>query len=736
MITKSTLEAAVDYIGRGWPVLPVHSITESGFCTCGNPRCSNAGKHPWCNHGVKDASTDEQLIKKIFTKMPNANVGIAAGKESGLLIIDIDCKPDEGIDGGETLRKLEEQHGALPETVTVLTPSGGRHLYFRHPGLEIKNAVKFLPGLDVRTDNGFVVAPPSRHASGREYVPEVDHAPDDLPLAKIPEWLLKLLPTHSGGNGKHAVVLTLPGKITAGHRNDVLFKLGCAMRARGMSQPAIEAALREENAAKCMPLLDPAEVKKAAESSCRYEPGNTSGENLTDSGNANRLVARHGHDLRYCKPWKKWFYWTGACWTEDRTNEVTRRASETVRNIYAEASAEKDDDWRRALGKWAARSEAADKIRAMIELANSKLPILPEDFDKDPWLLNCLDGTLNLKTRQFQDHNRADLITKISNASFSQKAECPQWIEFQNKFMAGNEELIKFKQKMWGSCLTGMTKDKALFVLHGEGGDNGKSTEVTVVSDILNTYAMATPIETFLDKGNNDKIPNDLARLKGARLVYSIEVKKGRRLDEALVKQITGRDKVAARFMRAEWFEFIPEFKPVLAVNHLMRVSTDAALHRRIRVVPYEVKIPKEEQIGDFDQLLLKERDGILAWLVDGCYAWQEDGLGNPPDVENAGKEYQDSMDPLADFINEKCFICKEMPYSTKTQIKVKAEILWSAYGKWTGLDKTRAGLSRKDFKKELESRGFLNGRLTAGNERGTIFWFGIGLVSEENHDQ
>jgi putative DNA primase/helicase len=284
--------------------------------------------------------------------------------------------------------------------------------------------------------------------------------------------------------------------------------------------------------------------------------------------------------------------------------------------------------------------------------------------------------------------------------------------------MAGNSHLIGFLQRAVGYSLTGDTSERVLFILYGTGA-NGKTTLLETIRYALGDYALRTPVITLMSR-RGDAVPNDVARLKGARLVSASEFEEGRRLAEGLVKDLTGGDTVSARFMRAEWFDFKPECKVWLGTNHkpLIRGS-DNAIWDRIRLIPFNVRIPEQEQDKHLAQKLQLEAAGILAWAVQGCLQWQESGLDNPSEVSDATQTYRNEMDILADFI-EDC--CVENP---KAEVTVKA--LHQAFVEWCDrngekpMTKTKLGL-------RLKEKGFTPGRQTGSTAR---VWKGIGLLSQ-----
>jgi putative DNA primase/helicase len=282
--------------------------------------------------------------------------------------------------------------------------------------------------------------------------------------------------------------------------------------------------------------------------------------NLTDLGNAERLIERYGKELRFCHPWGKFLLWDGKRWRVDEDGATERRAKETVRAMYEAAGSLQDEDARKALASWALKSESAGRLMSMISLAQSEpgVPVHPDKLDADPWLFNCLDGVVDIRTGELRKHEPALLMTKIAPFSFDPDAKCPKWIDHLALVMDGNGGVIDFLQRAWGSCLTGITDDRKLFITWGS-GKNGKSVCNDTIAMVLGDYTARTPTETLLVK-RGDSIPNDLARLPGARFVYASESESGRRLSEGLIKDLTGGEKITARFLHKEWFEFRPTF--------------------------------------------------------------------------------------------------------------------------------------------------------------------------------
>ncbi len=367
------------------------------------------------------------------------------------------------------------------------------------------------------------------------------------------------------------------------------------------------------------------------------------------------------------------------------------------------ASNHPDDEKRQKLVKHALSTESEARLRAMINLAQSEpgIPVTEVELDADPWLLNVLNGTLDLKTGELRPHLREDLITKLSPVRYDLDATCPTWDKFLQHIMDGDEDRIRFLQKAIGYSLTGSTTEQVLFIFYGNGA-NGKSTFLITIHSLLGDYARQTPTETLLIKRGNG-IPNDVARLKGARFVDAAEAESGKQLAEALVKQLTGGDKIPARFLYGEFFEFDVTFKLFLAVNHKPIIrGNDYAIWRRIRLVPFNVTIPPEEQDKTLSEKLKAELPGILRWAVEGCLLWQKEGLGVPDLVKSATGDYRAEMDVIADFIAE----CCEVAPGAKTPFKA----LYKRYTEWCQ-ENQEESIGKKDFGRCLTERGFKTGR-------------------------
>lgn len=438
---------------------------------------------------------------------------------------------------------------------------------------------------------------------------------------------------------------------------------------------------------------------------------------ITDLGNAERFRDRYGDSVRYVHTWERWLCWDGTRWRQDETDEVVRLAKDTVRAIWDEARrVAGNQDRAKALAKHAIKSEASRAIASLLSLGKSEdgMGVRPEDLDRLPWLLNCANGTLDLRTGILRPHAPRELHTKLCPISYDPAAECPRWLTFLTQIMGGDPEMVAFLCRSVGYWLTGSTREQCMWILHGS-GSNGKSTFLDVIRTVLADYGTTSDPKSFLER-KTESISNDLAALKGSRLVVASETEAGRRLAEGLVKGITGGEPIVARFLHREFFSFTPEFKLVLCTNHKPQIrGIDHAIWRRIRLVPFTVTIPPEQKDRELKSKLLEELPGILAWAVRGCLEYLAGGLQEPAKVLEATTEYQESMDTLGSFFEECCQLGPV--FKTSSKAVYAAYLAWAERSGETPVNKRQLGIS-------LGDRG-LKAFKGGGGER---FWIGLRL--------
>ena len=672
----------------------------------GYPVFPLSGKAPSVTGGFYAGTTDHsQIAQWIEEGRAYHDVAFPTGLPSLVVVIDAD-----------TPRAFEKMRASYGKP-HVRTERGG-HWYFRHPQDGKVSSTTIEPGLDRKADGGYAALPPSR---GKVWTTGI---PDRLTLPVLPVEL------RGEVRPRHHLAGQVGERIPSGMRNKELASLAGSMRRRGMDEAEILAALEVTNAQRCEPPIGSDELQKIAASVSRYEPvgdvvavsfngrGNSqlpARFNLTDLGNAERFVAHHGENVRYCYPWGNWLAWTGARWERDEGGKVHRLAKEAVRGIYQEAASAEDEDRRKALAQHATRSESEAKIRAMLELAKSEIPVSTGELDADPWLLNCKNGTIDLRTGEIREHRREDLITKLAPVEYNPNADAPTWQATLQRVLP-NTEIRTFFKRLCGYALTGDTSEHVLPMLYGTGA-NGKSTVLNALLETLGDYGMQAAPDLLVAKRNSH--PTELADLFGMRFVASIEVEDGRRLAESLVKQLTGGDRVKARRMRQDFWEFAPTHKVFMAVNHKPIVrGTDTAIWRRIQLVPFTETIPPAEQDKKLPTKLREEFSGILTWAVEGSLEWQREGLQAPDEVRKATGEYRSEMDVLGAFLKECCH--------RDPDVTVGAQDLYRAYQVWCEEGGERAEGKRK-FSTQLKERGFESRR---SGPNGSYEWQKLQLLN------
>jgi putative DNA primase/helicase len=547
------VDAALEYARHGDDVFPVWHA-EGGRCGCCTHDCKSPGKHPigsCAPNGVKDATTDEATIRRWWTMYPRANIGLSTETR---LVLDVD--PRHG--GDETLAELERQHGGLPLTPLVLTGGGGSHYHLAMPTLPLGCSTgKIGPGLDTRGVGGYVLVPPSNHVTGGVYRDDADRAPFDTPLAPVPAWMLARLagPTPSANGGPPTTEATNWAALLAGaregERHAVAARIAGHYLGKGLPPAEVEQILVGYTA-RCAPPFSAAEARRIVQDLAEKDrrakitkpekPGGTLDEidrekpRCTDVGNAERFAKANAGKALYV-PGAGWLVWDGRRWADGEANgEVSRRAMKVAKSILVEASKASDSKERDELIAWSKSSEAAARIRGMVELAEDLTPMrIPNDewqrsdeppLDVDPFRFNVRNGTIELRTGELHPHRKEDRITKMAPVAYNPDAESPLWQGLLKLVFDGNENLAAYMRRFLGYCLTGSNREQVFVVAYGA-GENGKSTLLDTVRLVLGDYAMESPCETFLVKKSGGTATNDLAAMRGRRMVIIGETPQG-----------------------------------------------------------------------------------------------------------------------------------------------------------------------------------------------------------------
>jgi putative DNA primase/helicase len=450
-----------------------------------------------------------------------------------------------------------------------------------------------------------------------------------------------------------------------------------------------------------------------------------------DHGNAERLIALHGHNLRYCHDFKKWLVWDGRRWAVDDTDQATHLAKLTMLELLRQSVEAKDKEAER----FALSSLDARDIHRMLSLAQCEIYVRVSELDTNPYLLNVLNGTVDLRTKELHPHQSADFITKLVKYNYQPDAQCPRWRSFLDEIMGSSpdasegaleraERFINYLQRSFGYSLTGVTSEKAVFIPFGD-GDNGKSTMLDTIRKIVDEYAAFLQVETLMTVQENSNSQADLADLRGARFVQTSETEKGQHLSQAKIKRITqGVGKIKATRKYENPITFPETHKLWIDTNRKpgIRDDDDKATFSRLHPIPFTVCVPKDQIDKELPTKLLAEAEGILAWAVEGAFEWHRVGLRKPHEVQAANERWRSESDQLQRFMDE-CCVIDESAYALATP-------LFEAYTLWCDKNRERT-ISSKDFSEKLQKRGFVKHHTKRGSR-----YQGVGLKDSSAEEE
>lgn len=743
-----------------------HLIAE-GFSVLGNSPETKIPGHKW-KHLQDEYATDQDL--QDWFEAHDWKPGIITGKLSGVVVFDCD-----------DANAVEWAFENMPPTpLRVVSGSGkGMHFYYRYPeGEEITNARSawVLPprselAADIRGQGGQVLAPGALHKSGNRYRLHEG----SLPLCRatinqLPLWPTKQLapppppqkdptprPKVQGDRlspyERAKLYMANWDPAIAGQGGDVAtFANACALvRGFELSDSDAMDLLQEWNRT-CQPpwtegelwtkvcgarsygrkpfgyLLnqEPTKAEKAYAQVLKnrekkeLEPLNYAN---TDLGNAEYLRDGWGERLRWCHQTGCWLFWTGSVWEEDERG-AWRCVSEMARSRTQAAFGIEDEKKRETALKWSRGSESAARHKACLTLAQTfpEFSINVDDLDPNPWLLNCTNGTLNLRTGELKPHDPRNFCTRCVAVAYDPEAKCPNFLAFMATISGGDQEWIDYLQRALGYSLNGTTMEQKFFMCFGE-GSNGKTVLLELILWLLGTYAIAVDPSTWLEQKDPSKPRPDIARMRGARFTKSSESRDGLRLDMGVVKQVTGGDRLTARHLYQKETSFEARCKPWFATNHKPEIPhTDHGTWRRIVLVPFSVKIPEDKADGELAEKLRDEGPGILAWLVRGALEWLRLRLATPEGIARHAREYKADQDVLGGFFADCCDLTLDMCGQKRW---VNSGDLYSAYRRWADKMGERV-LSSQKFGRMMAERGFVSERTTGGRR----VWRGIGLTS------
>lgn len=436
-----------------------------------------------------------------------------------------------------------------------------------------------------------------------------------------------------------------------------------------------------------------------------------------DTGNADRFIDRYGHLYKYSYITKKFYIYDGEKWKIDDRGSIRKLIDEMIEDIKHEKIIHSDDiteeEAREFFNKFYKKTRGTQSKKNITNELMHRKTATPDDFDKDDMLLNVSNGYIDLTSRELYKHDINKMFLQIANTDYSEKMQPAVWIDFLNDIFDGDQEVIRYLQKALGYSLTGSTKEQIMFILHGK-GRNGKSIFVETISEILGDYSNNMQAKSLMVK-KNDNVNTDIARLSKSRFVTSSEPNEGFRFDEGLIKQITGGDKVTARFLYGEEFEYTPKFKIWVSTNHKPIIrGTDDGIWRRLVLVPFDVQIPEEKVDRDLKYKLLRESPAILNWMTEGAYMWMQEGLKMPNKLKKASKAYRTEMDVIEQFIEDKC--------KRSEGSKEAGKDLYEAYKTWAD-ESGEYKMDKNKFGKKMKEK-FKSKRMSSG-----VTYIGISLI-------
>jgi putative DNA primase/helicase len=720
-----------EYIGRGWYIFPLHSISR-GRCTCTKgDKCTSPGKHPRTHNGVKDATVDRNTVRNWLLQWPDANWGVACGRLSGIVVIDIDQRKS----GFESINTWESSRpdGPLPATLRAISGGGGQHLFFKYPGdgRTISNRVDWLPGVDVRSDGGYVVLPPGTHISGGRYTwinwdanVQPTEAPGDLVAA---------LQASAGRSTQGTLPSTtdILAGIPEGQRDDTLYRAACRWRRQLQTKEddgrAAVTSLILEAAAKAIPPFPEDEALRKVEQAYKQDHSDSTidwalgqtqdadGNDLyhhTDLGNKMRFINRFGDVLRYVPQWG-WLKWTDIGWQRTDGENVLRMVEEVPQIIIDEARSITDSTEQNRHVRWSFSSESAGSIAATERLARNDDRVLRgvEEFDADLTSIACRNGIVDLRTGDLRSFSHDDMTTKNTNVVYDPDFGVQAWENFLKKATGGDDEMVTYLQMAAGYTLTGLNSQECFFVISGPAA-SGKSTYVDAMLGAMGTYATTSQSDTFMYKRGGETPKDEIARLAGLRLVAVSEIREGASFNETLIKQITGGDRVTARFLYRDTFEFVPQFKLWVATNHDPSTQ-DAAMMRRIKRIEFPHSVPYGERDPALKAMLRDPEVGgraVLAWAVRGAIKFLEKGiLSQPARVTLAVHAYHVEQDLFSQFL-AKCF------NRVGEGQGVSISEAYQVYMAWARSSNERP-VRRPQFVQRMRDRGIGKGIDDGGNE-------------------
>jgi putative DNA primase/helicase len=496
-----------------------------------------------------------------------------------------------------------------------------------------------------------------------------------------------------------------PGEIILpGQRHNVLRGIAIRLGKLGYEYGRIVETLLETNGRLASPPLNADEVREKVAPWALRSP-------YTDVGNSQFFALKYGQNVLWAAAEDQWISWDGRRWADSGKSGTGLLAHLAVGDLHHEAEGLPEKEANQS-AKWALRSSSRARMESMTSLAKGLLTVEPDEFDCDQFLLNVANGVLDLRTGRLREPRREDMIRLSSPVQFDPEANCPRWLQFIKEVFEPCPDLVTFVQKAAGYSLAGATREHCFFFLQGKGA-NGKSTLVAVLQELMGDYGGPCARSLLLAKQAGAQT-NDVASLRGKRLVVSQELKEGDKLDEPAIKSLTSGDRQSVRGLYKEFFEMDPRFKIWVTSNPPPEIAgTDDGIWRRLRLIPFHVSFKGREDLGLMDALLAK-LPGILNWAIEGCLLWQAEGLGKAASVTQATEELREDSDDVRKYVAERCTIHESL--------RVRANAIYADYKSWAG-ERGDQQLSSSKFGRRLVAIDGVSKLKTGG-----LVYVGIGL--------
>ncbi len=724
MEQESFIKQIESYVGRGWVPIPVKYKSKTPIFD------------EWQKRTIKDVNIAADF------KQP-CNVGIVLGKNSGGVVdIDIDNKL------------------ALQIAAKLLSPTGMTFGHESNPDSHYVYNVEDcgethkyqFPELgmiaEYRANGGHTVFPPSIHQFGEEIRFSSNGKPAEITRAELLKAVSKVAAATVAASkwkkgARHHIAMALSGILLGnGWKDDETEMFIAAICAATNDEETpdrlnsvhttwqriinklpvtgyshLSHFIGAEEAKYFCQCLGIKREQQIAVSAANTDVEVTAKEQIySDTDNAERFARRVGNRAKFCHKMNKWLVYDGKRWKASDNGEIGRLAQKMAKATAHEAietSGDKD------IVRKAAGLLDEKRIRSMLKLAASICCIDKSELDADKYLFNCSNGTLDLRTGELLEHNPEHFITKLSPVVFYKDAKCPLWQGFLNRIFQGKQDVINYLKRIVGYSITGQINEQVLFIMHGSGA-NGKSTLINIVHALMGDYSTNANMETFMVNKPSSSASSDIARLDKIRFVSANEGERGQRFAEARVKGLVGGDKVLARFLFGEHFQFEPEFKLCIATNNLPQIKgNDVGIWRRINLIPFNVSIPLQEMDKELADKLKNELPGILNWAIEGCLEWQSDKSLNPPEgVKSAVQSYRAEMDITSQFLEDCCLIGTEHGVTTKKD-------LYETYSKWCEKNGEKAE-SKNAFGSIIKNYG-----LEETKSNGARSWKGLIITPE-----